>query len=293
MIDTGIMVIGKPLFEAAAQTFAGALSSYTFEKIRDRFYSSNSFDGAFDVWQRGIHHKTIQRDDRLKFDGLISPYVQLFPRDPYGNAVRWNSIYGEECKLSVSSPSEFRTLEFYAGSDQAIRTGSLNGETLVGLYNRYGYIGEGILGVASTTEIKKCIPDFFNKDFWGCRAEVLGVLSYSPAQHGHVAQSIFHKLGISINVDSYKEIPYIKINSIKMYKRDSDKIASLLGSSWAAKTQQEIDPFLVQYGYFSNPDERVSCNNRITTSKAWDKVQVFYDTLTAPAPSISFANCFL
>ena len=293
MTATGIMVIGKPLFEAAAQTFCGALASYTFGKLKSRFYTGNTFDGAFDIWQRGIHHKTIQIDDRIKFDGLISPYVQLFPRDPYGNAKRWNSIYGEECKLSVKSPSEFSTLEFYAGSDQAIRTGSLNGETLVGLYNRYGYIGEGILGVVSTSELKKSIPDFFNEYFWGCRAEVLGVLSYSPAQHGHVAQSLFHKLGIPIDVDNYKEIPYIKINSIKMYKKDNDKIASLLGSPWAAKTQEEVEPFLVQYGYFSNPDERIICNHRILASKTWDKVQVFYDTLTAPTPSISFANRFL
>ncbi len=193
MFSESLEIISKPFFEAAAQTFIGALAGYSLERIKKQYYTSNTFDGAFDLWQRGIHCKTIQEGDRLKFYGLISPYVQLFPRDPYGNAVRWNSIYGEECKLLAESPAEFRNLEFYSGSDQAIRTGSLNGETLVGLYNRYGYVGEGILGVVATSELKKNIPDFFDKDFWGCHAEVLGVLSYCPAQHGHVAQSIFNK----------------------------------------------------------------------------------------------------
>jgi len=292
MLSESLAIVGKPFFEAAAQTFIGALAGYSFEKIKKRYYTSNTFDGAFDIWQRGIHCKTIQEGDRLKFYGLISPYVQLFPRDPYGNAVRWNSIYGEECKLHVTSPAEFRNLEFYSGSDQAIRTGSLNGETLVGLYNRYGYVGEGILGVAATSELKKSIPVFFDKDFWGCHAEVLGILSYCPAQHGYVAQSIFNKIGLPINVDSYREIPYVKIASIKVYKKEHEKIASLLGSSWAAKEGND-DPFLVQYGYFSNPVERTDCNKRIINSEAWDKVRVFYDSLTTPSPSISFAKCFL
>ena len=292
MLTTSLAVIGKPLFEAAAQTFIGALATYSFKRISDSCSVQNTFIGAFDVWQRGIHCKTIQQDDKVKFEGVISPYVQLFPRDPYSNAVRWNSIYGEECKLLAVSPSEFRTLEFYSGSDQAIRTGSLNGETLVGLYGRYGYIGEGILGVVSTTELKKSIPDFFEINFWGCHAEVIGILSYCPAQHGHVVQSMINKFGLPIKVDSYKEIPYIKITSIKVYKKEHEKIASLLGSSWAAKENNQ-DPFLVQYGYFSNPVERSDCNKHIITSKAWEEVRVFYDSLTTPNPSISFEKCFL
>ena len=292
MLTEALTVVGKPLFEAAAQTFIGALSAYSFKRLNDLFYAHNTFNGAFDVWQRGIHCKNIQQDDKIKFEGLISPYVQLFPRDPYSNAVRWNSIYGEEGKLLANSPSEFRTLEFYSGSDQAIRTGSLNGETLVGLYNRYGYIGEGILGVIATTELKKRIPSFFDKDFWGCHAEILGILSFCPAQHGHVIQTMINRFGLPIKVDSYNEIPYIKITSIKVYKKERDKIASLLGSSWAAKGSDK-DPFLVQYGYFSNSIERYDCNKRIITSKAWDKVRVFYDSLTSPSPSISFAKCFL
>ena len=284
-----INVIGQPLLEAAAQTFIGAIAGYTFDKIGERFFKENTFDGAFDLWQRGIHHQTIQRGDSLAFDGLLSPYVQLFPRDPYQNAVRWNQLYNFEGKISAQ---EFSKLEFYAGSDETIRTGSLNGETLVGLYNRYGYIGEGMLGVISTSYLQKRIPDFFSPQFWGCRVRITGKLAYCPAQHGFVAQGMFAKAGILLETDAYKEIPYIKINSIKLYNKESDRISSLLGSPWAA-TDTTDEPYLVQYGYFSNPSELKDCNDRITKSPVWDSVKVFYDTLTTPSPSLSFSKNFI
>ena len=282
-------VIGLPLFEAAAQTFIGAIAGYSFDKIKSRFYRENTFDGAFDLWQRGIHHRTVQREDHLAFDGLISPYVQLFPRDPYNNAIRWNSLYNFEGRISAQ---EFSKLEFYAGSDETIRTGSLNGEALVGLYNRYGYVGEGILGIISTSYLLKKIPDFFSPNFWGQRVRITGVLSYCPAQHGFVAQDMFAKVGINLDTDQYKEIPYIKINSIRIYNREHDRISSLLGSPWAA-TNDKKEPYLVQYGYFSNATEISNCNRRIITSPSWDTVKVFYDTLTAPSPSISFSGNFI
>lgn len=282
-------VIGQPLFEAAAQTFIGAIAGYTFDTVRDRFYRENTFDGAFDLWQRGIHHGSIQRGDSICFDGLLSPYVQLFPRDPYKNAIRWNSLYNFEGKISAQ---EFSKLEFYAGSDETIRTGSLNGETLVGLYNRYGYIGEGVLGVISTTYLLKKIPEFFSPKFWGCRVRISGTLAYCPAQHGFVAQGMFLKAGLKLDTDQYKEIPYIKINSIRLYNRETDRISSLLGSPWAA-TDNKKEPYLVQYGYFSNQNEIDACNQRIFNAPSWDSVKVFYDTLTAPSPSLSFSHNFI
>lgn len=282
-------VIGQPLLEAAAQTFIGAIAGYTFDKVKERFYKENTYEGAFDLWQRGIHHSQLQREDSLAFDGLLSPYIQLFPRDPYQNAVRWNSLYNFEGRISAP---EFSKLEFYAGSDETIRTGSLNGETLVGLYNRYGYIGEGMLGVVSTSYLLKKIPDFFAAGFWGTRVRLTGTLAYCPAQHGFVAQGMFAKAGITLNTDQYKEIPYIKINSIRVYNKESEKISSLLGSPWAATDQSE-NPYLVQYGYFSNPSELSDCNRRIISSPAWDSVKVFYDALTTPSPSLSFTNNFI
>lgn len=285
MID----VIGKPLFEAAAQTFVGAIAGYTLDKIIDKFYRENSFDGAFDFWLRGIHNKTIQEGDRLIFDGLISPYVQLFPRDPYTNAVRWNKLHNFSGNISSS---DFSQMEFYAGSDDAIRTGPLNGETLVGLYNRYGYIGEGILGVVQTSILRKEIPDFFKDNFWGCRVRIKGTLTHCPAQHGFIAQGMFAKAGISVETSQYKELPYVKINSISLYRKDSDKTSSLLGTAWAATDNKE-EPYILQYGYFNEPSELSECNSNIYNSKFSNDIRVFYDTITAPSPSLSFSKMFI
>ncbi len=282
-------LIGISLLEAAAQTFIGALAEYTFDKIKNNFFVENTFTGAFDLWQRGIHCKSVDIGDTISFDGLISPFIQLFPRDPYKNAVRWNSLYNFEGKITSQ---EFSNLEFYAGSDETIRTGSLNGETLVGLYNRYGYIGEGLLGVAPTKYILKQIPDFFATDFFGLHARITGTLSKCPTQHGFVAQGMFQKVGLKLNTDLYKEIPYIKINSIKVYKKEQDKICSLLGSPWAATVNND-EPYLVQYGYFSNPNEINECIKHIVTSKSWEQVKVFYDNIKTPDESLSFTKQFI
>ena len=103
---------------------------------------------------------------------------------------------------------------------------------------------------------------------------------------------MFQKAGLKLNTDLYKEIPYIKINSIKIYNKEQDRICSLLGSPWAA-TSNVAEPYLVQYGYFSNPGEISNCIKNIMSSKSWDKVQVFYDALCSPSDSISFTKQFI
>ncbi|WP_113023911.1 hypothetical protein [Paenibacillus sp. YN15] len=282
-------IIAKPLLEAAAQTLVGVLGGCAFDKIKGKIFKTNTFDGAFDLWQRGIHCKNIDIGDTLAFDGLISPYVQLFPRDPYTNAERWNQLYSFPGKISAE---DFSNLEFYAGSDDALRTGPINGETLVGLYNRYGYIGEGILGVVPTKTLLKKVPEFFNKSYFGTRVRIKGTLAKCPAQHGFVAQGMFLKAGIQFQQDSYSEIPYVKIDSIQLYNNEMDRISSLLGSPWAA-TNDKKNPYLVQYGYFSNQREINNCLKNIYTSPKWDSVRVYYDTLTSPTPSISFTSQFI
>jgi len=187
---------------------------------------------------------------------------------------------------------EFSNLEFYAGSDDALRTGAINGETLVGLYNRYGYIGEGVLGIVPTSVLLKKLPDFFNKGYFGARVRVKGSLAMCPSQHGYVAQGMFLKAGIPMMLDSYREVPYIKISSIQLYNNSSDKICSLLGSPWAATDDHE-SPYLVQYGYFSNQREIANCINNIFSSPKWESVKVYYDTITSPTPSLSFASQFI
>ena len=103
---------------------------------------------------------------------------------------------------------------------------------------------------------------------------------------------MFQKAGLKLNTDLYKEIPYIKINSIKLYKKERDKICSLLGSPWAATSNKE-EPYLVQYGYFSESSELDNCIRNIVSSKSWKNVQVFYDAIKAPSQSLSFTKQFI
>ena len=67
-------IIGQPLLEAAAQTFIGAMAGYTFDKIKNGIYKDNSFDGAFDLWQRGIHCQNITYGESKPSNAIVSPY---------------------------------------------------------------------------------------------------------------------------------------------------------------------------------------------------------------------------
>lgn len=108
------------LLIAAGQTLVGVLGGWGYNKIKEKYFKENSFAGPFDLWNRGIMSNNIQIDDNILFDGLISPYIQLFPRNPYENGKRWNSLYSFEGKINAK---EYSKLEFYAGSDDTVRTG--------------------------------------------------------------------------------------------------------------------------------------------------------------------------
>lgn len=146
--------------------------------------------------------------------------------------------------------------------------------------------------MVSTSYLLKYVPDFFSESFYGIHARVTATLSKCPSQHGFIAQGMFQKVGIALNTDQYKDIPYLKINSIRLYRKERDNICSLLGSPWAA-TSDVDEPYLVQYGYFSNPEELNACVRNIVSSPSWEKVKVFYDAIKAPSPSMSFTNNFI
>lgn len=277
------------LLLAAGQTFVGALGSYFISSIHRKLYKEISFDGPLDLWMRGINSQSIGIGEKIYLDGLLSPFVQLFPRDPFENAKRWNTLYSFEGKISAQ---EYSKLEFYAGSDDTIRTGSLNGETLVGLYGRYGYIGEGILGVVPTNYLLKVIPSFFVEEFFGIHVIIEGILSKCPTQHSFIARKMYSSAGISLETDNYKEIPYIQIHKIHLFNKTKDQMCSLLGSPWAA-TSLNDNPFIVQYGYLHDKGERTMCNNNIFKSKAWNNVEIFYDTINSPSRDISFSVNFI
>ena len=277
------------LLIAAGQTLVGVLGSLGYNKVREKFYRDNSFSGPFDLWKRGIMSNKVQVDDVVLFDGLISPYIQLFPRNPYENGKRWNSLYSFEGKINSQ---EYSKLEFYAGSDDAVRTGSLNGETLVGLYARYGYIGEGILGVIPTKILLKEFPDFFGLNFFGERVIIKGRLKKCPTQHYFIAKRMFDSMKVPLEQEEYKDVLYLEITKITKFNKERDTVCSLLGSPWAA-TDLENEPFIVQYGYISNPSEMNSCYDNMRSSNSWNNIQVFYDALRSPSKEVSFTNKFI
>jgi hypothetical protein len=287
MNDTDIL--WKPLLEAAGQTLIGALGTMAFDKILASIRKKHLYDGAMDLWLRGIHSNSLAEGSNLYYDGIISPYSQLFPGDPFKNAQRWNTLYNFEGKISKY---EYQAMEFFAGSDAALRVGSFNGETLVGLYGRYGFIGEGIIGVAPTKLILKKIPNFFNPSFYGARAMIKATLSKCPSQLGYVAETIAVRSGIDLSTRNYTNLWYLKIKDINLCTKEQDKTISLLGSSWAV-TEKKNQQYLTQYGHFSDNSELHNCVESIQHSNAWKYVQVYYDDISCPNPEISFKERYM
>jgi hypothetical protein len=288
-MDIGTELLWQPLLEAAAQTIVGAIGGYAFTQALRELNRNVTFDGSMDLWRRGLGEKVVGDGDQIIFDGLISPYSQLFPGDPMENAVRWNQLYAFKGKIDNE---EFQAMEFFAGSDAALRIGSLNGETLVGLYARYGFVGEGLIGVVPTKLLLKAIPDFFHPTFFGAHAQVRGRLALCPAQHGFIAQSIARRAGIELDVSNYKNIYYLQVNKISVARRSDQKTCSLLGSAWAV-TEASSEQYLVQYGYLSEAAERKACNGRIISSDVWDDARVFYDEMTSPSETLGFRKTFI
>jgi hypothetical protein len=286
---TATEFVWKPLFEAAGQTLAGIVGSYATTKLVARYFRQNTFDGAMDLWHRGIQACAIEENDSIRFDGLISPYTQLFPGDPFTNAQRWNNLYQFTGKISNA---EYQSMEFFAGSDAALRVGSLNGESVVGLYGRYGFVGEGVVGVVPTSLIKKAVPDFFLPEFIGVRAVVKGRLSRCPGQHAYVIQAIAERAGVRFDVSGYRNTWYMKIDSVSPFRDGSANTVSLLGSIWAA-TEVPKEQYLVQYGYLTNQAERKACVEHLQAAKAWTRARVYCDEIDCPSAQLSFKRAFL
>lgn len=277
----------EPLLEATAQTIVGAIGAFAIREISSKFYLQNSFESPMDLWKRGLHNHSIEIGDNIRLECIISPYTQLFPCDPFENAKMWRNLYTFEGKVSAQ---EYQAMEFYVGADETLRIGSFNGETLVGLYYRYGYIGEGILGVIPTKELMREIPSFFEKDFYGARVSVKGTVELCPSQHGFVAQGIAQKAGISLGGVDYARLPYVNIHTIKINKKD--QTCSLLGTPWAV-TDNLNEQYLLQYGYLDRKDELQLCLSNIEHNTSWDNVRVFFDDLSAPTDEIKFKKHYL
>ena len=282
-------ILWKPLLEESAQVIVGALGSYAIGDITSKLYSKNTFDGSIDLWKRGIINETVGEGDTVHINGIISPYSQLFPGNPYDNAKRYNKLYEFEGKISNS---ELQTLEFSCGSDSALRLRNFNGESLVGIYHRYGFIGEGILGVIPTSLLRKSIPNFFDGQFCAIRAVITGKLTKCPSQHGFVAKSIALKAGIPFREIDYRKLYYIQIRSIKLITKATANTYSLLGTTWAV-TEERKNQYIVSYGYISDENEKVSCINKIKNANSWDKAKVYFDDIESPSEDLSFSKNFI
>jgi hypothetical protein len=284
-------LLWKPLLEASAQTIVGAIGGYAFNKVLERLQARNHFAGPMDLWKRGIGNNMVQEGDQVYLDGLISPYAQVFPGNPFENGKRWNALYEFEGRISSE---QYQALDFFSGTDAALRIGSTNGETLVGLYARYGYVGEGLIGVAPTAMIRKNLPDFLQPRFFGIRAIIGGRLARCPTQHGLVVKEIIRRTGAPedrIKLDLSK-LYYLQINSIKVATKEGERCCSLIGSPWAV-TNNSDEQYLVQYGYFDNSTELEGCIDRIRHSPSWQQAAVFFDSIDCPSEELSFKKAFI
>ncbi len=281
-------ILWYPLLEASAQTLIGAVSQYVSGKIVSKIFRRNHFLGPQDLWHRGIMVKNIDEGDRFSFEGSLSCFVQVFPGNPFENAERWNQLYSFSGKIDSCA---FQSLDFAAGSDSALRVGSINGETVVGLYNQYGYVGEGILGVVPTTTLRKAIPNALDDRFITRRVVVGGRLARCPAQHGFVIQGICRKAGLKLRLPDYEKLWYVLIDWIKPFNKVDQRYVSLLGSPWAATTDKD-NQYILTYGQLDNPDERQRCLKGIRSSPLWKKASVYYDDIECPSRDLSFKRMF-
>lgn len=282
-------LLWKPLLEASAQTIVGAVGGYAFSNVLEAALYKNLYQGPLDFWMRGIQQGGASEGDQVYIDGLVSPYVQLFPGNPYGNAKKWRNVYAFEGKIDHE---KYQAMEFLNGSDSSLRLRSLNGESLVGIFARYGYVGEGLLAVAPTKFLTKKIPDFFHPDFFGKVARIGGRVARCPTQHGFVLQGIANKAGVKVDVSQYRELYYLQINSISLKRKSSEATCSLLGSQWSL-TDSKDQQYLMEYGHFSDRAELEFCLDSLKARPQWDRTRVYFDEMTARSVELSFSKNFI
>lgn len=284
-----IQYLWEPLLEGSAKTLAGAIGAYGVTKFVQHLRRHNTFAGPMDFWRRGIQDHLIDEDDNIVFEGLISPYTQLFPGNPMRNGSRWSTLYEFDGKIDKD---QYQAMDFYAGADVALRLKSLNGETAVGLYHRYGYIGEGLVGVVDTKHLLERVPDFFQPDFFGVNARIYGKVARCPSAHFAAAQQIAAKAGVQLDKSEYRSLYFLKIAKIVLATKEVERTCSLLGSPWAVSASKR-DQYLVQYGYISEPAERQNCLDKIFSAKGWSQARVFFDDVSNPSDELSFRKMYL
>lgn len=273
--------IEKELLQSAASSFKQIVYDLMTDKAT---FFKHSYSGIMDFWYRGIMLNEVNYGDTVKIKCLISPYTQLFPGNPFFNGMRWNKLYSDNMEIFAQSTS-MQTIAFYIGSDMALRLKPFADNVVVGLYEKYGYVGEGLLATIPQNDLLKLMPYFYDIQFYGKYVEVVGMIGKCPIEHTVKIKEIADKANLKINFNQYNSLPYLKIKRIKQPSFwVKNNCTALLGSPWVALDDCN-NPYQVRYGYFSNQLEISPSINELLSYK---NINCFFDELTSPDQNINF-----
>lgn len=275
----------KPIFSAAADSIKEILGNADIQQ--NKRMNIPKYSGINDFWYRGIVNNTISINDKVKIDCLLSPYSQLFPGSPFINGVKWNLLYTNDVDADIRN-NLAQTLSFYINSDLVLRMKSIADRSIVGLYDRYGYAGDGLIGIIPEKLLLSCLPAFYSMNYWGARVVVEGVVRQCPAEHLVIVKDLAQKGSINIDSINYHETLYLDIQKIHLFNKDKDKTSTLTGTVWAV-TLNEEKMYEVRYGYLNNSFEM---NKNISELLKLPEILVFGDDVAAKANS-TFSRMFL
>ena len=275
--------LSKTLLSTSAQALKGILEN---RELKTSFFKKK-YGGIMDFWYRGVNLRESAYGDTVVIDCQISPYTQLFPCNPFTNGIRWNKLYSNGLSSQIKQ-QPMETIAFYVSSDLAIRTQPIGDFSVIGLYERYGYIGEGILASIESKKLLSIIPDFYDIDYWGSYVRVTGVTGRFPVEHSIVIQDIAKRANLKVNFERFSTLPCIRITNIKCLGRHK-RTCTLLGSPWVATTDDD-QPFQVRYGYFSSSFELESCLSEL---EQISNISVYFDDFRILKNKQSFSEQFM
>lgn len=100
------------------------------------------------------------------------------------------------------------------------------------------------------------------------------------------------KAGIPMGFNEYKNLPYVQISKLKLFRSMSDNILSLAGSPWAL-TDGNKNQYIVQYGQIDNNIELENCRKNIIYSNEWKNAKVYFDDINCPSQELSFRKNYI
>lgn len=276
----------KQLFESVAYSFNNIANDYITERIS---LIKKKYTGIMDFWYRGIILRESEYGDTITIKCQISPYTQLFPGNPFNNGTRWNKLYSENID-ELTQSSSMQTIAFYIGSDLALRLSPFADNVVVGLYEKYGYIGDGLLATIPRGELMKIMPYFFDVNFCGKYVEVTGTIGRCPIEHTIKIKEISDKANLKINFDQFNSLPYLRVSKLKLPNFTvKNRCTSLLGSPWIA-TDNANNPYVVRYGYISNDFEITPLINDLLYYK---NITCFFDEIKSPNQTLNFTYRYM